>query len=222
MSKKAIDNTHIKRDVCYACYRPSSSCMCDCISPLDTQTRFVLLMHPKEFKRTKNGTGHFTNLSLQQCEMHVGVDFSEHEKINAILDDPNNACYVLYPDENSINLNETSIAQADKRTVLFLIDATWPCSRSMLLKSKHLGALPKVSFTHNKVSAFGFKQQPKSYCLSTMESTLCVLELLNGHGDEQLLSTELEGFLTPFYKMVAFQLEQTSSSHVDTSQEKNT
>jgi len=163
-------------------------------------------MHPKEFRKTKNGTGHFTNLSLPNCELHVGIDFSNDSKINDILRDPNNTCYVLYPSVSSINLNEASISKASKNTVLFLIDATWPCSKSMLLQSQNLDALEKVSFTHTKISAFDFKKQPKDYCLSTMESTLCVLELLNDHQDENLDKDKLDKFLQPFEKMVEYQV----------------
>ena len=194
------------REICYACYRPSTSCMCKYINPIETQTRFVILMHPKEFRKTKNGTGHFTNLSLKNCEIHVGVDFSEHTAINKILSNPDNACYVIYPSDNSINLNTSTISKEEKNTVLFLIDATWPCSKSMLVHSPNLDALEKVSFTHTKTSAFEFKKQPKEYCLSTMESTLCVLELLNDHQDENLDQEKFDNFLQPFEKMVEYQV----------------
>ena len=103
-----------KRTLCYECYRPKTSCMCSFITAIKTDTRFVILMHPKEFRKTKNGTGHFTNLSLTQCELHVGIDFTEHTAINAIINDPSNLCYTLYPHENSINLNEASIGEAKK------------------------------------------------------------------------------------------------------------
>lgn len=180
--------------------------MCDYITPIETKTKFVLLMHPKEFKKTKNGTGHFTNLSLKNSEIYVGIDFTNHEIINALINDEENTCYVLYPSDESINLNKTSITKEGKQIVIFLIDATWPCSRAMLRESPNLDALPKVSFTHEKSSNFIFKQQPKSYCLSTMESTLCVLELLNKHHDETLDAKALNNFLRPFEKMVEYQL----------------
>jgi len=192
------------RDVCYHCYRPTSSCMCSYITPLETKTRFVILMHPKEFRKTKNGTGHFTNLSLNNCEMHVGVDFSQNEKINEIIN--NNTCYVLYPSDTSINLNEQGMSKKGKGIVLFLIDSTWPCSRAMLKASPNIDTLAKVSFTHTKSSAFTFKEQPQEYCLSTMESTLCVLELLNKHQLENIETASLENFLSPFHKMVEYQL----------------
>jgi len=163
-------------------------------------------MHPKEFKKTKNGTGHFTNLSLKNCTLHVGIDFSKHSTINQIINDPKNACYVLYPSDISINLNEECIGEEEKNTVIFLIDATWPCSKSILASSSNIDNLKKVSFTHSKVSRFTFKEQPKDYCLSTMESTLCVLELLNNQHLENIDNKSLKNFLMPFDKMVKYQL----------------
>ena len=194
------------REVCYTCYRPISSCMCEVIHPVDTKTQFIILMHPKEFKHTKNGTGHFTHLSLTNSKLFVGLDFTQHTQINEILDHPNNLCYVLYPSQKSINLNTEHIGDGDKNIVLFLIDSTWPCSRAMLRASSNIDALQKVSFTHTKVSGFGFKEQPKAYCLSTMESTLCVLELLHTQGTECIKESDLEHFLKPFHSMVEYQL----------------
>ena len=163
-------------------------------------------MHPKEFRKTKNGTGHFTNLSLKNCEIFVGIDFTKHKEINEIVDNPENNCVVLYPSEHSINLNEENIGNDSKNTVLFLIDSTWPCSRAMLSASPNIDTLKKVSFTHTKSSGFIFKEQPQEYCLSTMESTLCVLELLNQHQIEEIPTQKLKHFLKPFHKMVEYQV----------------
>jgi DTW domain-containing protein YfiP len=163
-------------------------------------------MHPKEFKHTKNGTGHFTHLSLINSKLFVGLDFSQHTQINEILGNPNNLCFVLYPSKESINLNTQRIEHEDKNIVIFLIDSTWPCSRAMLKASPNIDSLNKVSFTHTKVSGFKFKEQPKAYCLSTMESTLCVLELLHLQGTEAIKKSQLEDFLTPFHQMVTYQL----------------
>lgn len=194
------------RDICYNCYRPKTSCMCSHITAIETNTKFVILMHPKEFRKTKNGTGHFTNLSLQNCEIHVGVDFTQHKVINEMIENTENLCYVLYPGEMSINLNKENIGSTNKNSIVFLIDSTWPCSRAILKASPNIDALKKVSFTHTKSSAFIFKEQPKDYCLSTMESTLCLLELLNHHQVEDIPTYKLKDFLKPFYKMVEYQV----------------
>lgn len=205
MSNNTTPTTN--RTNCYRCYRPQSSCMCHTISPIETQTRFIILMHPKSFRQIKNGTGHFTHLSLNNSERHIGIDFSQDSKINAILENPSHQCYLLYPSTKSINLNQTSLKKEGKNTILFLIDATWPSAKTILARSPNIDNLPKVSFTHTKVSAFLFKRQPQKECLSTIESTHCVLELLNRHGDENLNTKALGNFLLPFEKMVAYQIE---------------
>lgn len=190
---------------CYRCYRPSSSCMCPYVRPVKTRTKFVVLMHPKEFKKIKNGTGHLTHLSLENSELHLGIDFSSHKRVNELIDDPGNRCFLLYPSQKSLPLERGGIARTASNTVIFLLDATWDCSKKMLRMSKNLQALAHIGFEHTKRSEFEIKTQPDEHCLSTIESALCVLELLNAHGDETIARGELELFLTPFREMIAYQ-----------------
>jgi len=163
-------------------------------------------MHPKEFRKTKNGTGHMTNNSLENCELHVGIDFTNHKRVNELLKDEDFEPYVLYPDVNSIKLN-TQKLPSDKKALIFIIDSTWPCSKKMLRLSKNLQNLKKVSFEHDKSSQFKIKTQPNQYCLSTIESTLCVLEQLNNQNIEDISKEYLDNFLKPFEEMVEYQVK---------------
>lgn len=196
------------RTRCYKCYRPQSSCMCKYITPIDTDTQFIILMHPKEFQKTKNGTGYFTSLSLKNSKIYKGIDFTHHKDINKIIHNPKHNCYILYPDKNSINLNTRSINEKAKKNIIFIIDSTWACSKSILRNSKNLHNLQKISFTYNQPSNFKIKTQPNSYCLSTIESTLCVLKLLNHHNIENIKKCSLDTFLNPFNEMVKYQLNK--------------
>ena len=204
----------IDRNKCYNCYRPMSSCMCKYINPLQTNTEFIILMHPKEFKKTKNGTGRFTHLALPNSKLYIGIDFNDYSYINELISDTNTNCFVLYPHENSIKLNTQTIKEENKKNVIFIIDSTWPCSRKILAVSKNINQLPKISFTHTKASNFQFKTQPNKYCLSTIESTLCILELLNKHKIENIEKKALESFLQPFEKMVEYQVTCVKNSSI--------
>ena len=204
------------RGTCYHCYRPLSSCMCSHVKAVETKTKFVILMHPKEFQKVKNGTGHLTHLSLPNSELYVGVDFREHTRVNALINDPENCCYVLYPDEKSHNLNREKIVLDNKQLVVFIIDATWSTAVKLLNVSTNLQSLAKLSFTHTKSSQFQIKQQPAAYCLSTIESTLTILELLTLHEMESIKKCELSSFLDPFNAMIQYQIEciaNSKSSH---------
>jgi DTW domain-containing protein YfiP len=200
------------RGTCYTCYRPLSLCLCSHVKPIMTKTKFIILMHPKEFKKTKNGTGRLTHLSLPNSQLYIDVDFSHHNAINAILNDENNLCYVLYPSKNSVNLNTQKIAVEGKQLCIFIIDSTWPCSVKMLKLSRNLQSLPKLSFTHSKTSQFQIKEQPADFCLSTIESTLTILELLTVQEIETLQKEQFNHFLDPFLAMVDYQLHCISHS----------
>lgn len=200
--------THFgERKVCYRCYRPQSSCLCHQVFPIDTRTKFMILMHPKEFKKTKNGTGRLTHLSLSNSELFVGINFTHHPRINAIID--THECFILYPSKHAINLSRENPRKAlhvKKPMAIFLIDSTWACSLKMMRESKNLHALSHISFDATKRSAFKIKEQPMEYCLSTIESTLSVLELLNHWRIEALADERLQTFLEPFHAMVSYQL----------------
>lgn len=199
------------RKKCYRCYRPMKSCMCKYVETVNTKTKFIILMHPKEFQKTKNNTGRLTHLALKNSELLIAEGFASNRRVNELIADSANWCYVLYPSDTSIILNEQKMAQNNKCNVIFIIDATWACSKKMLRLSPNLDALKKISFIHTKTSQYQIKAQPETHCLSTIESTLCVLELLNEQGAESIAQKALEDFLNPFKAMVQYQLECVKS-----------
>nr|WP_281166938.1 tRNA-uridine aminocarboxypropyltransferase [Sulfurimonas hongkongensis] len=192
----------MNRQKCYKCYRPASSCMCSEVHKIGTKTKFVILMHPKEFKKVKNGTGHLTHLSLENSELFVGVDFTKHKRVNEIIDLYDS--YILYPSKDAINISK-SIPESQKKMAIFLIDSTWSCSLKMLRESKNLQTLKQMSFDAVKLSEFKIKRQPSEQCLSTIESVLSVLELLAKHNKEKIKASDFEEFLNPFRKMIKYQ-----------------
>jgi len=201
------------REKCYRCYRPKSSCMCHYFQEIQTRTKFVVLMHPKEFKKVKNNTGHFTHQSLINSELFVGIDFSEHKRINEII--ATHESYILFPSEDALNLTKERPQLSEKPLAIFLIDSTWACSKKIFRESSNLKQLKHMSFTTTKSSEYEIKVQPDAAYLSTIESTLVVLELLDGHKIESISQESLEGFLRPFREMIAYQkkLIENPQSH---------
>jgi len=159
-------------------------------------------MHPKEFKKVKNGTGHLTHLSLENSELFVGIDFSKHKRVNEIIDSYDS--YILYPSKDAINISK-GVPESQQEMAIFIIDSTWSCSLKMLRESKNLQALRHMSFDAIKLSEFKIKQQPSEYCLSTIESVLSVLELLTKYNKEEINTSDMQEFLNPFRKMIEYQ-----------------
>ena len=188
--------------------RPSSTCICKHINSFQTKTRFIILMHPKEYKKERNGTGRMTKLQLENSEIIVGVDFTNNKRVNEILRNENSCSFLLYPGEDNFNLsvreNSEIIPFMGDNPHLFILDGTWPCARKMLKMSKNLQELKRVSFDNKIESKFIIKQQPAALCLSTIESVYTVLNLLK-QGD--LEQCETKYFLIPFEKMIDYQVK---------------
>jgi len=174
---------------------------------MSTQTRFVFLMHPKEFKREKAATGRLTHLCLSNSVIHVGVDFESHGEVQALLVDPGNFPVLLYPGPSALNLSEPPFVPLPldgRQLVVLLLDATWALGRKMLRLSPSLQRLPRLMFTPQAPSRYVIKQQPHPSCLSTLEATHELLLALERSGLERYqLPEQLLGL---FARMQDFQL----------------
>lgn len=165
-------------------------------------------MHPKEYKKEKNGTGIMTKLQLNNAEIVVGVDFTNNKRINNIIANKENSSFLLYPGKESFNLSTRKKTEIEslllKNPHIFILDGTWPCARKMLKLSKNLQKLNRISFDNKIKSKFIIKQQPESLCLSTIESVFTVLNLLK---KVEIEDCDTSNFLVPFEKMIAHQLD---------------
>ena len=186
----------------------------------------MFLMHPKEFKEEKAGTGRLTHLCLPNSEIHMGKGFDADESVQALINDPKNHCVLLYPGKDAVNLSQAgSVEQgagsseesgssaalhalrallAQRRLVVFLLDATWSGARKMLRLSPSLQRLPRIMFTPSAPSRYVIKQQPQEGCLSTLEAVHELLLVLERQGlDHYPLPGQLLGV---FQRMQEFQL----------------
>jgi DTW domain-containing protein YfiP len=201
-----------KEQVCYTCRWLRQYCRCPLIKPFDTDIRFVILMHTKEAKQEKLGTGRICKATLRNSQIIVGVDFTLNAEVNAILADPANHCLVLYPGRNSLDISKDDVAPlqerkaSGKRLVVFLIDGTWQCAKKMMTLSGNVRNLPRVSFSASHKSIFYIKQQPADYCLSTLESIHFFLGEADRRGLEHLPGRPQDNLITVFQSMIDFMI----------------
>lgn len=173
------------REMCYRCFWPKALCWCGSIRPMETATRFEILMHPMELKRVKAGTGRLTHLCLANSEIRMGVGFDGDEVVQALIRDPSNHPVLLYPGGGARDLSAGALTAAEldgRRLVVFLLDATWACARKMLRSSPSLQQLPRVALTPSAPSRYVIKRQPRRECLSTLEAIHELLVALERSG----------------------------------------
>ena len=156
------------------------------MKPFETESRFIILMHPMEFKKEKVGTGRFSHLILKNSEVLVDVSFDNNSRLKELLNDSEYESFVLYPGDVTIDLGTDELPKkmTKKKAQFFVIDGTWPCAKKMMKLTTLLHHVPRVSFASDRVSEFKVKHQPMPGCLSTVESLHQVLLDLNRMGLE--------------------------------------
>lgn len=194
------------REYCQKCRRPEKACFCSALTAFETKTRIVILMHPLESRRSHIGTGRLTHIALKNSEIIIDKEFDSNKRFNELMESPHYFPLLLYPGKESINIDTTNLHFSNiekKEFLIFVLDGTWPCAKSMMKKTKKLHFLPKISFSPKESSQFLIKQQPGDFCLSTIESVYFLLKALERQNIEGLLP-EKESLLLALKKTVVF------------------
>ena len=201
------------RENCWSCYRALSLCLCTEITPFETKPLIGLLIHPKEFRKTV-GTARIVKRSIRNS-LHWtghGADFDQNERFLSVILNPDYYPVVLYPGPNSANISaltetelKTRIPQ-HRRLLILVIDGTWPNARKMIRTSQILRSLPQMSFDVKTESTYGFRKQPHSFCLSTVEAVFQLIDNLYQKGLCPLPSPRVHhSMLAAFHALVQSQ-----------------
>lgn len=159
-------------------------CLCKYTEEIDSGIKFVLLMHPKEVKKNRTGTGWITRISLKGCEIIEGLDFAENTRLNKLLEEPQYYPVLLYPGEDAWTASHQKFKEEiGNRTLLaIIIDSTWFCSRKIIQHNPQLLKLPKLSFSGSYRSIFTFKREPRPEYISTIETCYYLIKELQTAG----------------------------------------
>ena len=192
---------------CYKCFKPQNSCLCRFTKELDTNIKFVFLMHPKEAKRQRTGTGNLAHISLKDSEILVGLDFANHARLNELLNDSHYFPVLMYPGEDAWTAQKQGFKEeiAARTLLVLILDATWFCSRKMIEHNPFLLNLPRVSFSGTYRSIFTFKHEPRPEYISTIECCYYFIKEMQTAGLCNK-AVDPEPLMTVFKEMIKLQL----------------
>jgi DTW domain-containing protein YfiP len=186
----------VYREICSACRRPRSVCYCGEIRPIPTQTKVVLLQHPRE-RDMPIGTARMASLCLPNSELHVGLHWEQSSTFQKLLHDPERPAALLYPGEGSIDLSD---APPEGPITLIVVDGTWSQTKKLVKENPSLAKLPRYAFRPDAPSDYRIRREPQETFVSTIEALVYVLGALEG-GRERF-----EPILRPFRVMVDAQI----------------
>ena len=192
---------------CFKCFKPKSVCLCKYSAKIDCGAKFIFLMHPKEFRRQRTGTGYLAHLCLKDSEVIVGLDFSANKRLQELLLDPQFFPVLMYPDENALTVNKEGFKDqlAERKLLILILDATWFCSKKMIQHNPFLLELPKLSFSGSYRSIFTFKREPSPECISTIECCYYMIKEMQA-ANMANASIDPEPLMNIFKAMIKLQL----------------
>ncbi len=167
---------------------------------VETRTHVVFLQHPRE-RRVAIGTARMAHLSLPNSELHVGLDFSDHPRLQELAAHPERVA-VLFPGEESIPLE---VARQSPPEILIVVDGTWPLARKLVKTNPLLAGFPRIGFVPRRPGNYRIRSEPAEHCVSTIEAVVEVLGALEGD------QPRLDSLLRPFDFMVDTQIERQST-----------
>jgi DTW domain-containing protein len=184
------------RSVCPRCRRPDSVCYCQHLTRIETETRIVLLQHPRE-RDMPIGTARMAHLSLPNSELLVGFDWENSSALARLLSEPGRQTALLFPGADALDLHETPLAGP---LTLVVVDGTWANTKKMVRKNPILANLTRVTFRPARPSEYRIRREPEAQCVSTIEALTYVLGAIEGD------AARFEDLLRPFRKMIDMQL----------------
>jgi DTW domain-containing protein YfiP len=191
----------VARVQCPRCQRPEVACYCAHVAALESQTRVLVLCHPREYENPV-GTARMATLCLPNSRIAVGVDFTHDPEVHAELADPARPPILLYPGPAARDL---ATQPPEGPCTLVVVDGTWAHARKLVSKNPFLHALPRYSL-NPPPSEYRIRREPRIECVSTLEALGHALGVLEGDAER------FRRLLAPFRAMVEFQLAHARSS----------
>ncbi|MFO0579719.1 MAG: tRNA-uridine aminocarboxypropyltransferase [Polyangia bacterium] len=189
------------RQVCSTCRRPRVVCYCEHLLQLPTRTQVVFLQHPRE-ARVPIGTARMAHLMLPSSELHRGVQFQTHPRVQELAADPSAA--LLFPGEGA--LDPTALEAGSVRT-LVVVDGTWAQARKVLKQNPILTRLRRIGLVPAQPGNYRIRREPTPDSLATIEAVSAVLGVLEQAPER--FSAMLSAFTFMVDRQIALAAERT-------------
>lgn len=186
----------VPREICQRCRRPLKVCYCAKLPTLPTQTRVVILQHPRE-RDNAIGTARMASLALPDSKLLVGVRWDDHPGLAQALSDPAYPPALLFPGPGAKNI---LTERPPGPVTLIVVDGTWSQAKNLVRDNEVLKALPRYAFEAPEPSEYRIRKEPDVAFVSTIEALMHVLGVLEDQ------APRFRALLEPFRAMVDAQL----------------
>ena len=178
---------------CPVCLVHKDNCYCDKISKLPLKTNVAIVAFKKE-RFLPSNTAMLSIRSLENSKLFFRGYQDSPMPEDFILDDHEKI--VLYPSDDSVDLNADFLKTINKPIQLIVPDGTWRQAKKIQRREPALAELTCVKIPTNQKSIYSLRRQKFDYGLCTHEAIAYALGIIEGERVQDLLLGNLKTMLT--------------------------
>lgn len=168
---------HVNR--CPNCRVNNFFCVCSSLFTAEVQTKISLIVHVSELKLTSNTAQFVQKLLPHQADIFIRGRVNDTFDPDAILDRPGRSLF-LFPDENSLELNDDFKANYPGPYHLIIPDGNWNQAKKVKKREPKFDSIPTVKIPQGMMAEYKLRKAPRPDWVSTFEAVAYALGALEG------------------------------------------
>jgi DTW domain-containing protein YfiP len=160
---------------CHRCRMHAALCVCALISPIETRTRLVLIIHRREDRKPTN-TGHLAAACLPNSEVLVRGHAASPTP--PFTWDASTRPLFLFPHPGAIPIAE--LPPSERPVTLVVPDGNWRQAAKVRTRVPGLGDVPCVSIAPDRPTMYRLRHETRDQGLATMEAIALAFGVLEG------------------------------------------
>ena len=163
---------------CNTCRMHVAQCICELIPELDLETKVIVVMHHREWKKSTASAALFG-----LCDPNAEIRIRGHR--DARFDDTGivtteRQTLLLYPSEDAELLTPELVARDPRPVTLVVPDGSWRQAAKATQREPVLKTLPRVTLPDMGPTRYRLRFEPKEGGLGTFEAIARALRILEG------------------------------------------
>lgn len=159
--------------MCYRCFKPEMTCVCARLTPVANRTGIIILQHRSERFHALS-TARLAARGLGRVKLYVASMSWDGCLHSPVVLPPDTG--LLFPAPSARDLAE--VPRNEQPAHLVILDGTWSHARRLYRHNPWLHVVPHFSITPDAPSRYRLRRQPKTHFLSTIESIVQALQIL--------------------------------------------
>jgi DTW domain-containing protein YfiP len=173
---------------CIRCRMHTGRCICAQIPHIETRTKIVIMMHPREWPKT-TATAPLLADALANCTIHM-------RSSRGVLAGDTGRGLFLFPLDECEALSAELLADDPRPVTLVVPDGTWKQARKIAKRHPDLQDMQRIRLPQGPTGGLALRRRPAPDALCTFEAVIRALAIIEPDAPIPALQSLLDAFVS--------------------------